>query len=90
MTDGRGGPSSSRWRRVVTVDPEIVALAFTILIALAILLVLRSGSPTGAQNRSPDQSTEPGSSGSISFIETPVVGGSIGWLVGAVFLPVSR
>lgn len=79
-----------RWRLAAMVDPEMVALALAILIGLAILLVVRLGSPVGAENRSPNPSSEPGSSGSISVIGTREVGASSPWPLAAVFLPISR
>lgn len=45
MRTGRGGPSSIRRRLAATVHPEMVALALTILFALAVLLAVRLGFP---------------------------------------------
>ena len=45
MRGGRDDPSSFKWRLAATVGPEIVALALTILLALAVLLAVQFGSP---------------------------------------------
>ena len=80
MKTRRHDPSSIRWRLAATVAPEMVALALTILFVLAVLLAVGFGSPSGnAENRSPDPSSEPRSSRSISVIGISVVGAAIGW-----------
>jgi hypothetical protein len=80
MRTGRSGPSSIRWRLALALDPEMVALALTILFALAVLLVLRPGSPSSnPENRSPDPSFESTSSRSVPWFGVSEVAASIEW-----------
>lgn len=62
------------------VDPEMAALALTILVTLAIFLLVGFGSPSGrSENRSPNPSSEPRSSGSIPTFGTRKVDAWIAW-----------
>lgn len=79
MTTRRDDPTSIRWRLAATVGPEMLALALTILFALGVLIVVRPGSPSGAENRSPDPSSEPSPTGSTSVGRLPLPTAPIAW-----------
>ena len=63
MTIRRDDPYSIRWRLAATLGPEIVAFTLAMLLALGVVIVVWSGSPSGAENRSPEPSLQPGPTG---------------------------
>jgi hypothetical protein len=80
MRAGWRDPSSMSWRLAARVDPEMVALALVVLLALAALLAMPSGSPSGnTENRSPDPSSDPRSSRSVTPNGMPEVAVSLAW-----------
>ena len=80
MRTGRPDPSSISWRLAAAVDPEMVALVLVVLLALAVLLTMRSVSPSNnTENRSPAPSSDPRSSRSVSLIGPSEVGVSLLW-----------
>ena len=63
MTIRRDDPYSIRWRLAATLGPEIVAFALAMLLAVGVVIAVWSGSPSGAENRSPEPSLQPGPTG---------------------------
>jgi hypothetical protein len=58
----KGDPSSIRWRLAAAVGPELVALGLVILLAVAILLVVRLPLAGDPGRQSPQPSASPGAS----------------------------
>jgi len=58
----RDDPSSIRWRLAATVGPELVALGLVILLAVAVLVVVRLPPAGDPDRRSPQSSASPGAS----------------------------